>query len=229
MPYIIKKIKDKLKQLYYKWIISSPSVEKRFTNIYKKQFWSNNKESQSGSGSTLEATEGIIDKLPEIVNKLNGKVFLDVGCGDYNWMKEIKLDCDYIGIDIVKDVVQKNKELYGNNTVSFRHLNPIESPLPRDIDIILCREVLFHLSYQDIEKILIHIKESDADWLITTSNTDVKINKDIRSGDFRNINLEKEPFNFPPPEDYILDDKISAGRVLGVWNIKHINSISNKY
>lgn len=89
----------------HKKAISASSIEERFKNIYKDKIWYGNKESYSGSGSTLEATEKIRLALPRLIKELQGKVLVDIGCGDYNWMKEIDLPCKYIGIDIVKEIV----------------------------------------------------------------------------------------------------------------------------
>jgi 2-polyprenyl-3-methyl-5-hydroxy-6-metoxy-1,4-benzoquinol methylase len=61
-------------------------------------------------------------------------------------MKEIELPCSYIGIDIVESVIEKNNAKHKNDKISFQHLNTVDQELPADVDVILCREVLFHFN-----------------------------------------------------------------------------------
>ncbi|MDR1323847.1 MAG: class I SAM-dependent methyltransferase, partial [Candidatus Margulisbacteria bacterium] len=62
------------------------------------------KESRSGGGSEVDATKTIRKTLPKLWKKYKIKTFLDVPCGDYNWMKEIdKSTITYIGGDIVQE------------------------------------------------------------------------------------------------------------------------------
>ena len=52
-------------------------------------------------GSTLTATTELRNALPALLNDLNGKTFIDIGCGDFTWMQHLAIDQDYIGIDVV--------------------------------------------------------------------------------------------------------------------------------
>jgi hypothetical protein len=58
---------------------------------------------------------------------------------------------------------------------------------------------------------------SGARYLLATTDFDVEINADIRSGDFRPLNLRKKPFCFPEPLMQISEDGVSKHRKLGVW------------
>jgi len=103
---------------------------------------------------------------------------------------------------------------YTSEFVEFMHLNAISQPLPVT-DIVLCREVLFHLSLDDGLKMIQNIKKSSKYLIATTS--DLWFNSDIRSGVFRNVNLCKVPYNFPTPLLLISDEDVSIGRSMGVW------------
>ena len=216
-----KRIKNKIRYIRYQRAISTDSVEDRFSNIYKKKLWFRNGESQSGSGSTLEATKQLREELPEILIKLKCNTLLDLGCGDFNWMKEVKLPCNYIGVDIVKSVIENNKVQYASESVQFMHINPGNEPLPSS-DVILCREVLFHLSLDDCYSILQNMLQSGASHIIITNHKETVLNKDIRSGEFRNLNMRSAPFNFPEPKISMKDDQISRSRTLDVWSVKDI-------
>ncbi|TRZ51624.1 MAG: hypothetical protein D4S01_04355, partial [Dehalococcoidia bacterium] len=72
------------------------------------------RESVSGYGSELQNTEEIRQALPHIISKYSIRSIVDVPCGDWNWMQKVELDVNYIGLDIVPDMVVANNKAYGN-------------------------------------------------------------------------------------------------------------------
>lgn len=167
----------------------------------------------------MSATQGVRDALPEVVRKYQAETLLDLGCGDFYWMKSVELGCQYIGGDIVKDLIEENQKLYGSDTVRFMHLDAIRDQYPA-CDIILCRQVLFHLSFEDGKKVIENCKQSGAKYLITTSNPTIEKNRDISTGDFRDINLEAAPYSLPRPVDGISDDSRIPERIMGIWALR---------
>jgi len=196
------------------------TVESRFQSIYATGAWVNtdSQKALSGLGSELSATSNIRQLLPSVVSALQVTSIVDVGCGDWTWMKELNLPCHYLGVDVVSEVILSNSKHTSNN-VAFMQLNAISEPLP-NADAALCREVLFHLSFEDSLKVLNNIKNTSK-FLIATTN-DLWFNSDIRTGDFRNINLCRPPYSFPSPLLTICDDGVSQGRVIGVWRTSSI-------
>src|SRR5262249_22136099 len=83
----------------------------RFEEIYRLGLWSKG-ESYSGTGSTVAGTKGVRAALPRLLDKLNTQVLIDVGCGDFNWMRHVQLKCKYKGIDIVDFVIKNNRAKY---------------------------------------------------------------------------------------------------------------------
>ncbi len=198
-------------------------VELRFAQIYSVRRWSGGgAETRSGAGSTLAATEGVRAQLPQVIEQLGAEALLDVGCGDFNWMKEIALPCRYHGVDIVDAVIAENTGRHARPGVSFSALNAIKEPLPLGFDVVLCREVLFHLSFADGLRLLKNVANSGARYLLATTNTDVQTNRDIVTGDFRATNLQRAPYSLPSPQRTIDDSAISQGRVLALWEIDEI-------
>tara|TARA_B100000809_G_scaffold10925_1_gene10286 strand:+ start:4404 stop:5108 length:705 start_codon:yes stop_codon:yes gene_type:complete len=215
----VKKSVDKiLHQRKVDKAINNRNVEDRFSKIYEDGVWYANKESASGSGSTLEVTKQVRTFLPELVEKYKVETLVDVGCGDYNWMKEVQLGCKYIGTDIVKSVVEENIEKYQSNEITFLHSNAIEEKIPEG-EIVLCRDVLFHLSFEDGKKLIENIKQSKAKYLVTTSHKEMSANEDIYTGNFRKICLEIEPYNFPNPIAELYESDAFPDRFLGVWDL----------
>jgi len=196
------------------------SLSERFVAIYKNRVWTDGRDdvSLSGPGSELASTESIRGLLPGLLKLLETETLLDIGCGDFTWMKELTLDCIYQGIDIVPNVIETNVQRYGNKTRAFRVLDATPTPIP-SADTVLCREVIFHLSFGDIWRLIANIKASGARHLIATSDQSIRVNSDIESGDVRFLNLMRAPFRFPQPRVSVADDAVIRERMLAVWKI----------
>lgn len=203
-----------------------------FSEIYRRNLWKSG-ESHSGLGSELAYTKNLIKLLPEVFDKFNIKTIIDAPCGDFNWMKHVPLkkDMNYIGLDIVQELVVDNQKKYGNNQYRFMTADISKDPLPK-ADILFCRDCLFHLSNKDIFNVLKNFVESDISWLMTS--THININKfkntDINSGDFRLIDLFSEPFALPLDVDYRVLDFVAPfpEREMCVWNKSQIHSALEK-
>jgi SAM-dependent methyltransferase len=195
-----------------------------FEQIYSRGVWLNNddkRDSRSGAGSELDATVGIRASLPPVLADLGVRSMVDIGCGDFTWMQYVDLGVRYIGVDVVRAVVDANRKLYGSVGREFRCLDAVAEPLPA-ADVALCREVLFHLSFADAKKILENVKRSGARYLIATTDAATSFNSDIRTGDFRVLNLCRRPFRFPVPVSWISDEAVQVGRGIGVWRTADI-------
>lgn len=179
-------------------VLQLPTLENRFSEIYKKNLWSS-QESLSGPGSELATTESLRGWLVENIPDLRVRKFVDAPCGDFNWMQHVVplIKVDYLGLDIVPSLIEKNKQVHSNSHISFEVANICEDTIP-DCDMIMVRDCLFHLSYKDINNFLVNLSSVSYNYLLTTShimNEDF-VNSDIISGDFRQIDLFSSPFNF---------------------------------
>ena len=203
-----------------------PTLAERFSAIYQNRVWLNDRTSGSlsGLGSELVNTDRIRRALQPLLTELNTQTLLDVGCGDFLWMKEINLDCQYIGIDVVEDVITANDRVYASETRIFQKLDATIDALPK-ADTVLCREVIFHLCFADIWRVLANIKRSQAVFLIATNDPSLRYNADIVSGDFRLLNLHRAPFYLPSPNLSIPDDRLSPGRTLSVWKTSELANL----
>jgi Methyltransferase domain len=204
------------------------SLSERFSAIYANRVWLNSRSegALSGLGSELTNTEPFRHRLPDILRTLGTSVLLDVGCGDFTWMNSVELPCRYIGTDIVDEVIQKNIALYSTPSRSFTVMDATQERLP-GADTVLCREVLFHLSFRDIWRLLGNVHKSDARYLITTNDAALMYNADILSGDFRMLNLLRPPFLFPAPIASMPDDAVATGRALSVWKCADLPSTAS--
>ena len=223
--YLFKYIKNIYHFFYNKKLkYLSGSNKDIFTNIYLNNKWGD-KESFSGSGSNLRQTRVILKSLPNLINKYKIKSFLDIPCGDFYWMKEFNFeDLNYIGADIVKEIIDKNNINYSKKNINFLNLNLISDDLPH-ADLLFCRDCLVHFSFEDIFKALKNIKRTKCKYFMTTNFYKRDINENIPTGAWRTINLCKPPFNFPEPSETIIEnctesEHIFSDKVLSFWEIK---------
>ena len=194
------------------------STQQRFTRIFRRNTWGDN-DSLSGTGSSLAQTEMVRHVLPSLIRELNCRSVLDIPCGDFFWMKAVEMDVDYIGGDIVDELISNNQRLYGGDGRRFMHLDLLQDTLP-DVDLILCRDCLVHFSYEHIVQALGNIKRSGGRYLLTTTFVERDGNEDIPTGGWRPINLQRPPFNFPTPVRLIDEQCPDAGyrdKHLGLW------------
>lgn len=210
-------------------MLHQQTIEQRFETIFKNNSWGG-RNSVSGRGSDSDQTKYIIKEIQSLFRDLGVSTVLDIPCGDFNWMRNVNLSgITYIGADIVKEIITNNKERYEKSNISFRHMNLTEDALPQ-ADVILIRDCLVHMSYDDIFKSLDNVCRSMSQYLLTTSFTDRQDNKDIITGDWRTLNLQIAPFSFPKPIR-IINEKCTQGKLsytdksLGLWEISDIAKI----
>jgi hypothetical protein len=204
---------------------SAASTADSFDFIYRTAAWRLDEgQSLSGPGSDLQSTEELRATLPLVMNGLGVRVLLDAGCGDFNWMKTIELSCQYIGADIVASVIKTNQAAYGSANRSFVCVDIIRDPLPA-ADAVICRELLFHLSYEHCFHALRNLVKTGARYYLLTSNRGYWLNFDIATGDWRELNLEAAPFRLPAPLLAIRDDFQFPDRFIGVWGRDELDAI----
>ena len=183
-------------------------------------------ESLSGLGSCTDTTQDIRRELPEIFKKYEIKSFIDAPCGDFFWMKMINLEgIKYTGFDVVTELVATNNDKYAfTKNISFKLKDIINDKLPK-ADLILCRDFLFHISNENINKAIENFKASGATYLLATYFDYTLFNTDIAPEDrgvgFRKINIEIEPINMGAPiyKFYETCSDKNEGRCLGLWKI----------
>lgn len=173
-----------------------------FSKIYDSNFWGSD-ESKSGPGSQIGSTEKIRKSLPKLFKKYGIKSVLDAPCGDYNWMKSVdKTGIKYIGGDIVDKIIRTNNKNYKDENTSFRVMDITSNKIPQ-VDLIICRDCLQHLSHKNVKKALKNFKDSGSKYLLVTNYPWTLDNYDIKNGDFNPLNLLEKPFELPAPIEKI--------------------------
>lgn len=135
-------------------------------NRYKKQGYNH-------YGATWNIADGVYNKKVKERQKFfkewtKGKEFksvLDFGCGNA-YMSE--LFNDYVGIDIVPELIAENKKKYPNN-VFFYNLFP--AWIIKGFDLILCISVLQYLDNKELNNWLKRFREVSKNLIIQDSTT----------------------------------------------------------
>lgn len=203
-----------------------------FTSYYKKNTWKG-KESVSGPGSDYEQTRFLIPELQILLKDLEIKSMLDIPCGDFNWMQRVNLDgIKYYGADIVTELIENNTKVYSKNNIKFSVIDVICDTLPK-VDLIMVRDCFVHLPNNDVLKSLNNIKSSGSKYLLTTNFTweHFKYNNDIEHGQWRRLNMSKDPFNLKPPQKSIVEGNTQSNdrdKSMGLWLIEDIPHFSIK-
>ena len=202
--------------------------EQVFSRIYSENGWANT-QSRSGPGSAPAATKSLRASLPALFRRLGVRTLVDAPCGDF-WLRDLEYELDrYLGVDVVKELVAENRRLYGAPGREFRNLNLIDDALP-SMDVVLCRDLLIHLSYEHGKRVLENFRRSGSTWLLCSQYPDVPNTHDIKTGGYRAINLLRPPFGLPAPHTELADDPPSdvspdeaPRRTMALWRLAELH------
>ena len=197
-----------------------------FNGIYESAAWGS-VETISGPGSTLASTETVRKTIVQLIRDKNIKSVLDIPCGDANWMRHVvrETGVDYIGADISEKLISKLKETFGGesseiNADRFRVLDITSDELPK-ADLVIVRDCLVHLSFDDIRKAIENLKRSGSKWLLATTFPG-RSPHDIKAGQWRPIDMTCKEIGMPNPisvfaENCTEGDGAFKDKSLGLW------------
>ncbi|MGW1421700.1 class I SAM-dependent methyltransferase [Bradyrhizobium manausense] len=202
----------------------------RFERIERTNLWGA-ATSVSGLGSENRATAAIREALPGLLQRLGVRSLLDAPCGDAGWIGSMKAGVEYTGIDIVPSLIAANTARAARGEVRGRFLvaDVTRDPLPR-CDVILCRDCLVHLSFQNIVRAIARFRASGAQFLLATTFPEWDDNRDCEDGDWRALNMTMPPFNWPSPRELINErcDEGDGGwrdKSLGLWRLDELPDV----
>jgi hypothetical protein len=180
-------------------------MEALFTEFYNKNSWGS-EETVSGPTSTLERTQELRERLPEVFQELEIQSIVDCGCGDWNWMKTVNLTgIQYIGLEIIQPLVN-SLQAHATENISFQKLD-IFQRLPETADLWIARDLLCFYTLKEIKRFFEMFIESQSKFLaISSVETDQEFNPQLL-GCWKPLNLLSEPFALPEPMMEIADGK----------------------
>ena len=107
--------------------------------------------------------------LVELIQTHSLSTVFDVGCGRCNDIKSIFSGANaiprYIGADIDPQIIESNR-VHGKEFLLF---DITKDPIPDDVDIVICRDILGHLTLDSVILALDQIRRSKAKFFVTTT------------------------------------------------------------
>jgi SAM-dependent methyltransferase len=212
-----------------------------FQDVYERHLWGSDSGSKffSGIGSRGAALQVYVQQMADLlrghcVELGRPLTIVDLGCGDFQVGRALLEEfpgLEYVGCDIVPELVTHNNAAYATDKVGFRQLDLVSDPLP-DGDVCLVRQVLQHLSNADI---IAFLKRADYRWIYLTEghpairtgtvNPDKLAGHDVRfdwrTGRGRGVELDRPPFNLAtqemfrvvaPPHEVIVTERVFVAR-----------------
>nr|QBK91601.1 MAG: methyltransferase domain protein [Pithovirus LCPAC302] len=170
-------------------------IDLKFNNIYKNNTWGNG----SGWGSSYKYNRSYVNFLQKYLKQYKINSVLDIGCGDWQLAKRIEWSYDnkkikYIGADVSSYIIEKNKKKYGNENIRFIKFDVIQDKIP-NVDLVIIKDVLQHLNNKSVKIVLKKLKRCKRVLVINdTNNMMFWNNSDIKTGDFRSIDINQSPF-----------------------------------
>lgn len=202
----MKKKENETKKIKKPW-----PTKDAMEQVYEMNLWGGTESDfYSGAGShDPEIVDPYIAVLTSFLTSFESPlVVCDLGCGDFNVGKElVQHTKKYVAVDIVSDLIARNKEKFKDENLEFRCLDISVDDLPSG-DCVLLRQVLQHLSNDEVQRIV--GKLADFKYVIVTEHLpegDFVPNKELISGQGirlkkqSGLNLVAPPFNFKVKEE----------------------------
>lgn len=210
-------------------LFQNMTTQEVFSEIYQKGIWGKSEDSTqpyfSGSGSHDKNIAPLyVIKVCDFIQSLQTKPdVVDLGCGDFSIGSQIRPMCgSYIACDIVPKLIDFNRKKYLPLGVDFRVLDLISDELPK-ADVVFIRQVLQHLSNQQVSQLIPKLKPAFKYLILTehlpksknfTPNLDKPTGPDIRLSVDSGLVLTQPPFNLSVKSERILCELDEDGGVI---------------
>ena len=184
--------------------------------IYDQSLWGGKEfDFYSGIGSHDPMMVNIYVKtVTDFLKSHDHKMTIcDIGCGDFNIGQHIfKYSKKYFAIDIVEELIERNKIKFKTKNLEFLCLDIANDVLPK-ADVIIIRQVFQHLSNNEIQQILNRLKTCK--YIILTEhlpvgdfipNTNKIASQGIRLKQQSGVDILSAPFNFQVKKEDVLNE-----------------------
>jgi len=158
---------ETMRSLYRRWWVL-PRIHRRyrrlplqetFQRIYSTHTWvGRGGRFSSGIGSYGLASDQYCAFVTEFVQEHGIQSVIDLGCGDFAVGRRITEACNirYLGVDIVPELIEHHRNTFQDGRIEFLHADVTTDRLP-DAELCLVRQVLQHLSNEEIDRILANL------------------------------------------------------------------------
>jgi SAM-dependent methyltransferase len=185
------------------------SLPETFQSIYRAKRWGDDGNPfYSGHGSRGPVCEQYCAAVVKFIEDRQVRSVVDLGCGDFSVGRRIQeaTGVRYTGIDVVPELIEHLKSTVHHPLVEFQCADITRDKLP-SADLCLIRQVLQHLSNEEIHRVLANL----GSFTQTLISEDVpvhpkSINRDkahgphVRSRFDSGVYVEQPPFSLPAVE-----------------------------
>ena len=194
------------------------SLPDAFNEIYKKRMWQQGK-SLSGVGSEGLLAERYVTFVRNYLKKRDFHSVVDAGCGDFNVGSKLCEDvAECIALDASSYIIESNQRRYRDiPNVVFQVVDLTNAVFPT-ADLVLIRQVLQHLTNEQIAKVLSNLENSV--WrsvliaeAVVDPSCDANANFDLESHSVRTrvnfgsgVFIDRPPFNRSAQRIGVIDD-----------------------
>jgi hypothetical protein len=156
--------------------------------------------------------------LQRLFNETNYTTIVDYGCGNWELMKYICVPShiQYLWIDIVKSVIERNIRLYERSNIHFLEISRQEDAAHVKADILIIKDVVMHWPNNEIQDFLRNMLLNYRMAIITHDFCQWRGKpRDIRAGGFRCLDLQEPPFGLKA--QLLLDWQSNARKQALLW------------
>lgn len=175
------------------------SSENKFDRIYREQTWSGNDDAVplSGPGSKVESSLPVIEFINRAVEQEKIESVLDLGCGDLTYISTVEHitsgAVSYTGIDISNFILRENSEKY-----PWFNGDSMDITEPRifEADLIIIKDLLFHLTNKQIEALFENLTNSRFKYCLVTTMKNMSNRRRILDPkhNYADVNIRIFPF-----------------------------------
>jgi SAM-dependent methyltransferase len=187
----------------------SLSISETFRRIYSSNKWGIGEGGFcSGPGSFGPAAASYCDAVTAFIRENHIQSVVDLGCGDYAVGRTIAQSTGvrYIGVDVVPELIEYHRRHVRDRNTDFQCADITSSALPA-ADLCLVRQVLQHLSNDEIARVVANILHypmvlvtEDVPVAPRSFNRDKPHGPDIRGYYGSGVYLDRPPFSLPVNE-----------------------------
>jgi len=218
LPATISSVLGSIRMLYRERRLRRLSLPRAFNEVYKKRMWQQG-QSLSGIGSEGLLAERYVAFVRDYIREHRIEIIVDAGCGDFNVGSELCGDVSKcIALDASSYIINANQKRYGGiSNVSFQIADLVVTTFPA-ADLVLIRQVLQHLTNDQIERVLTNLDHSKWDRVLIAEavadpSNDANANLDLQSHSVRTrvnfasgVFIDRPPFNRSAKRIAVIDD-----------------------
>jgi hypothetical protein len=174
-------------------------IESVFKDIYKNRKWGTNfaNMGSSGPGSDVSQAKEYFDLLQEFIDVNDIKSIQDIGCGDFQFMRNLvlKSETSYLGVDCVKSLVKFNNKQFGKENIKFKYKELSKHSFDYS-ELYILKDTLQHLTNEILYNFLDYITKAKlAKYILITNCCNQQVeDQDVPSiGQTRPLNAKMFP------------------------------------